>query len=49
MFCFIVLCCYVIKILGLEGLVTANAQTITLRTNPKCGLSTLRSNSRILE
>ena len=35
-FFFIVLCCYVIKILGSEGLVTANAQTITLRIDPKC-------------
>ena len=47
MFCFIVSFCYVFKILGLGGLVTANAQTITLRIDPKCGLSTLRSNSII--
>ena len=45
--CYVVIC-YVIKILGLEGLVTANAQTITLRIDPKCGLSFLRSKSKIL-
>ena len=38
--CF-VLCCYVIRISGLEGLVTTKAQTIVLEIGPKCGLSTL--------
>ena len=51
MFC--VMCsvfyCYVIRISGLEGLVTTNTQTIILGIGPKCGLSTLRSISKILE
>ena len=34
---------HVIWILGLEGLVTTNAQTKTLGIYPKGGLSTLRS------
>ena len=42
-----VLCCYVITILGLEVLVTTNALANHLGIDPKFGLSTLRSVSKI--
>ena len=43
------LCCYVIRILCLEGSITTNAQTIILRINQNCGLSTLESKSKFLD
>ena len=42
------LCCYLIRILGLEGLMTTNTQTINSGMVPKYELSTLRSDSKIL-
>ena len=39
--------CYVIRILGVEGLVTMNDQIMILGLDPKFGLSILRSNSKI--
>ena len=46
----LVLCCYVIRISGLEGLVTTKAQTKVLEIGPKCGLSPLLDkNSKISE
>ena len=44
-----VLCRYVIRISGLEELLTTKAETIVLGIGPKCGLSTLRSTSKISE
>ena len=44
-----VLCCYVIRISGLEGLVTTNSRTNNLVNFPKCGKFTLKSTSEILE
>ena len=44
-----VLCCFIIRILGLGGLVTTNAQTIILGIDPNCGLSTLGSVSKFLD
>ena len=44
-----VLCCYIIRTLTLEGLLAMKAQTIIYGGDPKCGLSTFRSNSKILE
>ena len=41
--------CYVIKILSQEGLVTMNNWKTILGIDPKFGLSSLRSNSKILE
>ena len=46
MMCYVLLC-YVIRILGLEELVTTNAQTIFFGIDPKCGLSTFRSKFKI--
>ena len=36
-------CCWVIRISGLQGLVTTNAQLIILGIDPICGPSTSRS------
>ena len=43
------LLCYVIRISGLEGLVTTNAQSIILGKDPKCVVFTHRSVSEILD
>ena len=40
--------CYVIRTLGMRGLVTMNDRMMILRIYPKFGLSILRSNSKIL-
>ena len=40
--------CYVIRTLGVEGLVNKNDQTIIKGTDPKFGLSILRSNFKTL-
>ena len=39
--------CYVIKTLGMEGLVTANDQIMILGIDPKFGLSILWSTSKL--
>ena len=43
----VVLMCSVVRILGLKELVTTNTQTITLRIDPKFGLSILDQISKI--
>ena len=40
--------CYVIRTLGMEGLITMNDRTIILGIDAKFALSILRSNSKIL-
>ena len=40
--------CYVIKTLGMKGLVTMNNLMTILGIDPKFGLSTFRSNCKIL-
>ena len=46
---FYVLCYYVIRILGWGALMITNAQAITLGVDPNCGLSTIKSVSKILD
>ena len=45
MLCFM---CFVIKTLGMKGLVTKNNPMTILEIDPKFGLSVLRSNSKIV-
>ena len=49
MLCVICGLCYVIKTLGEKEIVTMNKRMTIIGIDPKFGLSTLRSNSKILE